>query len=175
METFSILILVLLSMFGYSTGAVTTGQKSWQLKPQLADLFLMSLIWSGAIYTRLTLGWNKCLLILGWLVLAFLMGRLSLLSRKLLPRQGTMAPHKGALSRNLFKNLWLKWKAFSGRIGSFQSRLVLSFFFFLFVTPFGLGVKIFRDPLRLKKREKTSYWLSRKETASGLEQSRKQF
>ena len=175
METFSIVILVLLSMFGYSTGAVTAGQKSWQLKPQLMDLLLMLLIWSGSICTRLTLGWNKWLLILTWLGFAFLMGRLSVLFRKFPPTQSLMTPHKGALSRNLFKNFWLKWKDLSGRIGSFQSRLVLSYFFFLFVTPFGLAVKIFRDPLRIKRREKTSYWLSRPETASGLEQSRKQF
>lgn len=175
MGTLSIVILVLLSMYGYSTGAVTAGQKSRQLKPQLMDLLLMLLIWSGAICTRLTLTWNTWLLILGWLGLAFLMGRLSLLSRKFPPTQSMMTSYKGALSRNLFKNFWLKWKDLSGRIGSFQIRLVLSYFFFVFVTPFGLAVKIFRDPLRIKRREKTSYWLSRQETASGLEQSRKQF
>jgi hypothetical protein len=81
---------------------------------------------------------------------------------------------EGALPRNRFQSLWLKWKGLSGRAGSFQSRLVLSYFFFLLVTPLGLAVKIFGDPLRIKKGEKSSYWLSRPEAAGGLERSRKQ-
>jgi hypothetical protein len=174
MEILSIAALVLLSLFGYSTGAVATGRKSWLLKPQPADLLFMLLIWSGAIATRLTLGWNRWLLTLGWLGLAFLGGRLSSLFRKSPPARSPNPPFEGAPSRNSIRKLWLKWKDLSGRAGNFQSRLVLSYFFFLFVAPFGLAVRIFGDPLRIKRREKASYWLSRPEAAGGLEQSRKQ-
>jgi hypothetical protein len=174
MEILSIAVLVLLSMFGYSMGAVATGRKSWPRKPQPTDLLLMLLIWSGAIATRLILGWNGWLLVPGWLGLAFLTGRLSRLFRKFPPTQSLMPPQEGARSRNPLKNLWLKWKDLSGRTGNFQSRLVLSYFYFLFVTPFGLAVKIFGDPLRIKGREKTSYWLSRPEPAGGLDSFRKQ-
>ena len=175
MEVLSIAVLVLLSMFGYSTGAVAAGPKSTPLKPRPTDLVFMLLIWSGAIATRLTLGWNRWLLILGWLGLSFLIGGLSVLSRKSHPAQSMMLASEGALPRYPSGSLWLKWKDLTGRTANFQSRLVLSYFFFLFVTPFGLAVKIFGDPLRIKGRDRASYWLSRQETASGLEQARRQF
>ena len=165
METLSILALILISMFAYSAGAVSSAALRIEPKPQLADLFFLLLIWTGAIWTRLALDWNKWLLMLGWLVLAYLAGRLSWLKRSKKLPQRQDGP----------KKLWFQWKAFSRRTGGFQSRLILSFFFFLAVAPFGLAVKIFRDPLRLRKGHQETYWLDKKETADDLEQSRRQF
>ncbi len=51
----------------------------------------------------------------------------------------------------MFYRFWQRWKAFAHIIGNFQSRLLLSIFYFLVLSPFGLGVKLFSDPLRLKK------------------------
>jgi len=37
-------------------------------------------------------------------------------------------------------------------IGNFMNRLILSLFYFVIVLPFGLGVRLFSDPLRIKKK-----------------------
>jgi hypothetical protein len=165
MEALSVLALILLSMFSYSAGAVSSSALRAEPKPRWTDLFFVLVIWAGAIWTRSAFGWNKWLLILAWLVPAFLAGRFAWLkrSKKLTRRQD--GP----------KKLWPRWRAFSRRTGGFQSRLILSFFFFLAAAPFGLAIKIFRDPLRLRKGNQATYWLAKKETADDLEQSRRQF
>lgn len=48
------------------------------------------------------------------------------------------------------KRLWAGWKAFGHFIGNMLARVVLSIFYFTVFVPFGLGVRLFSDPLRLK-------------------------
>lgn len=55
---------------------------------------------------------------------------------------------------------WARFKLISRAIGNFQSRVLLTLFYFLILAPFGLGVRLFRDPLRLKFRH-CSHWLHR--------------
>lgn len=56
--------------------------------------------------------------------------------------------------------LWERWKSIAHTIGNFQARLLLSLFYFLVLSPFGLGVRLFSDPLGLKKRN-NPHWISR--------------
>jgi len=60
----------------------------------------------------------------------------------------------------MFHRLWERWKSFARTLGNFQARLLLSVFYFLLLAPFGLGVKLFSDPLRLKKRA-APHWVPR--------------
>lgn len=53
--------------------------------------------------------------------------------------------------KGIFKNLWEHWKRIAHKIGEFQSRLILSIFYYVMFAPFAVGVKIFSDPLRIKK------------------------
>jgi hypothetical protein len=175
MQTFSVLALILLSMFAYSAGAVALSKNFTEPKPQLADLCIMLILWSGGILTRSTLGWNKWLLVLGWMVLAYLTGGLANLFKNRHAGQSGPASEKPADSAKGAGRLWLQWKSFARKAGAFQSRLILSYFYFLCVTPFGLAVKIFGDPLRLRQKEKSSYWLPKKDTAGDVEQARRQF
>ena len=59
---------------------------------------------------------------------------------------------------NLIKKFWEKWKAFGHKVGNFQARLILSLFYFIVISPFGMVVKVFSKPLRLKLSH-TSNWL----------------
>jgi len=61
------------------------------------------------------------------------------------------------------------------RMGSFQSRMVLSLFFFIITTPFSLITKIFADPLKLKEKKIGSLWVSKQETSADLEEFKRQF
>jgi hypothetical protein len=52
----------------------------------------------------------------------------------------------------LLRKLWSHWLVLARKIGQFQSRIILTLFYFIFVTPFGLGVRLFADPLHVRRR-----------------------
>lgn len=57
-----------------------------------------------------------------------------------------------AKTPSLFKRLWRAWKRFGRRLGNFQSRLILSLFYFTAFCPFALLVRWFADPLAIKSK-----------------------
>tara|TARA_Y100000588_G_scaffold378521_1_gene459153 strand:+ start:1170 stop:1364 length:195 start_codon:yes stop_codon:yes gene_type:complete len=61
----------------------------------------------------------------------------------------------------------------AGVMGDFQSRAVLSLFYFIIVLPFGLVVRIFGDPLRIRKNRESS-WTEFALKLSSVDQARKQ-
>jgi hypothetical protein len=60
----------------------------------------------------------------------------------------------------MLKGLWERWKAFAQLVGNFQARLLLGLFYFLVLSPFALGVKLFSDPLAIKSRNRPG-WIPR--------------
>ena len=104
-----------------------------------------------------------------------------------LRRRQTITPIKaeGSTMRNITKHpntlapllrLWEAWKSFARAMGGFQSRILLGLFYFLIVTPFGIGVRVFGDPLLLRRARRSSNWVPRSEaTEAGLNEARKQF
>ncbi|MFP4082052.1 MAG: hypothetical protein ACLFVG_04745 [Candidatus Aminicenantes bacterium] len=175
MEVLSFIILILLSLFAYSAGAVSPAGRLQDLKPHILDLLLVLMIWAGAICSRVILDLNKWLLILIWIIIGFLTGSSITLLRKARFPPVSKRERKERIRQNPVKKFWQNWKNFSKRAGSFQSKTFLSLFFFLVVTPFALAVKIFSDPLRLKPEAKNSYWLTKKHIPTDLEHFRRQF
>ena len=83
MEIISFVVLILLSLVGYSIGAVGKAGKSVQLKPQVIDLILISCIWTGAILSRIALDLNKWFVVLVWIMLSILIAITAVWRRKL--------------------------------------------------------------------------------------------
>lgn len=175
MEIISFIVLILLSLVGYSVGAVGKAGKFVELKPQIIDLILVLVIWAAAIYSRIALDLNEWLVILVLVVLSITIGILAIWPRKLPEEKASSNKGPKETSKNLLQKLWQSWGNFSKRMGSFQSRISLSLFFFIVVSPFALAVKTFSDPLRIRYRGNESHWLSKMTTKIDLEQSRKQF
>ncbi|HSN74279.1 MAG TPA: hypothetical protein VL334_04180 [Anaerolineae bacterium] len=78
----------------------------------------------------------------------------------------------------MLRKLWSHWLVLARKIGQFQSRIILTLFYFIFVTPFGLGVRLFADPLHVRRRSLDgvqSGWIARKtrdvDLAAGQKQS----
>ena len=132
METLSFIVLILLSLVGYSGGTAGKAGKHIDIKPQLFDLIIIMLIWTGAIYSRLTFDLNKWLLILIWVILSATIGVIAVLFRKLPKEKSLNNKEPEKVPKNLIKKLWQRWGSFSKRMGSFQSRIILSLFFFIF-------------------------------------------
>jgi hypothetical protein len=174
MEAISFIGLVLLSLVGYSAGAVSRAGKAAQLQPEIIDLVLIVVIWTGAIYSGVVLDLNRWLLILAWLIIGYLASVLAFLPRKIpeaavASRQTTPQPPEVFLKR-----LWRSWSDFSRRMSNFQSRLVISLVFFtMFFLP-ALMIKAFSDPLKIKHHSRESYWLPRKEIGNDMTQFRRQ-
>jgi hypothetical protein len=60
----------------------------------------------------------------------------------------------------VFDRAWNGWKRIGQIIGDFIGRLVLTIFYFTLFMPFGLGVRIWGDPLDVMSSKKV-HWLPR--------------
>lgn len=76
--------------------------------------------------------------------------------------------------RNLWQRFIAWWMPIAEAIGNFMNRVILSVFYFVIVMPFGLGVRLFSDPLRIKKVPKSG-WTSFVTRSDGVDGARKQF
>jgi len=175
MEILSFIALILLSLVGYSGGMVGKAGKSVEIKPQIVDLFFLLFLWAGGIFSKFTFAMNKWLLILSWIVLAILLGVCRAFFRKKTMDINSTIEKPDDLHSGLLRRLWTQWKHFGHRMGSFQSRVLLSFFFFIIVSPFALAVKWFSDPLRIKRQKQDTHWNIRGEEKPDIEQFRRQF
>ncbi len=76
---------------------------------------------------------------------------------------------------SLLRKIWLGWKAFAVKLGNIQARVILTIFYFILLSPFGLGVRFLSDPLGIKRKLLASYWITRAAGESTLEKARRQF
>ena len=71
----------------------------------------------------------------------------------------------------LLSVIWRKWRAFGKVMGDFVARIIMTIFYFTIALPFGVGVRLFKDPLHLKKQE--SGWRKREDREETLESARR--
>ena len=141
------LALVLLTLVGYSSGAVL-GARGRTAVPGIADLFVIVSLWIAAFVTRSALGkWEAIGAgLTGGLVLGAVLAWMRIRSY---PKSPATDPGSG---------LWNAWKGFSRKMGSYQSRVWMAFVYFTVVLPFGLAVAVFGDPLKIKRAHSHSNW-----------------
>ena len=69
----------------------------------------------------------------------------------------------GLVNSSILSPLNLLWFKFGMLLGRIVSPIIMAFVFFGVVTPTGLIMKLFKkDLLKLKKKDKKSYWIERK-------------
>jgi len=73
---------------------------------------------------------------------------------------------------NSLKKLWAAWKRIAHRIGDFQARVLLTVIYAVLVLPFGLAIRLFSDPLKIKKRP--AKWTDHTQDVIDLEWARRQ-
>lgn len=69
------------------------------------------------------------------------------------------------------KLIWKKWRAFGQVMGDFVARIIMTVFYFTVAIPFGVGVRLFKDPLHLKSGD--TGWLKRETKPETLEDARR--
>jgi hypothetical protein len=147
MEFVSGLALVLLTLVGYSSGAVLGARRKTPV-PGLFDLLLILVLWAAALATRIALG--KWLAIVVWLAAGIAVGALLAHARLSRYPKDDSGPPSGSL--------WQVWKGFARRMGNYQSRVVMSLLYFSVVLPFGLALTAVGDPLHIKRTAGPSNW-----------------
>lgn len=75
----------------------------------------------------------------------------------------------------LLGKIWDAWKRFGQFLGNVVARVLLTIFYFTVFVPFGLGVRLFSDPLMMKGRFEPPFWQPRKTGDGSLEEARRQF
>ena len=71
---------------------------------------------------------------------------------------------------SFLRTVWRKWRAFGQVMGDFVARIFMTMFYFTIAIPFGIGVRLFKDPLRLKSQQ--TGWLKREEREDTIESAR---
>ncbi len=73
------------------------------------------------------------------------------------------------------KELWNHWKRIAKVIGDFQSRLILTIFYFLILGPVALCYRLFADPLHLETPARVTWSSVKILTEKKLDAARRQF
>lgn len=165
------LALILLTLMGYSIGAVIAGRG--EKEPLgLLDLGIVVLFLALALGTSSVLG--KWLAIPIWFTLGGLVSAL-LTKIRFKDRKIAKKSHRSQIEKSLLRPAWEWWKVFARALGNYQGRILFAFFYFVIVTPFGIGVRLFSDPLKVKQAARATNWLERSSMPQELETAREQF
>lgn len=70
------------------------------------------------------------------------------------------------------KAIWKAWTRIAHIIGNFQARVLLTILYVVLVLPFGVIVRLFADPLRIKTRPEK--WLTETAEAYDMQWAQKQ-
>jgi hypothetical protein len=164
------LALVLLTMVGYTSGAASVAGRR-QPVPFLTDLPVLGILWAASFFFSGDLGrWPGIAAAFGAAFAVSLL--ITLLRMNSLPPAPKTTSREGAATPGSWRRLLGGWKAFSRRMGNYQGRLILAFFYFTVVLPFGLPVRLLSDPLSLRKRPG---WIDRHSGGDSMDHARLQF
>lgn len=72
----------------------------------------------------------------------------------------------------VLQHAWQRFGLITSIIGDFQGRVIAILFYFTVLVPFGVGSRLFSDPLHLKRQD--GEWLQRDEVAHDLESAQRQ-
>lgn len=78
---------------------------------------------------------------------------------------------EGEPLKDILQLAWKRLLVITAVIGDVQGRLIALLFYFTILVPFGIGSRLFSDPLHIKTQTR---WLERPLVPSTLEDARKQ-
>jgi hypothetical protein len=73
----------------------------------------------------------------------------------------------------MLRKLWEGWKRVGHAIGNFQARVLLTVFYIVLVAPLGLVVRIFADPMRIRR--PMEGWLQKEPQGTDMVTARRQW
>ena len=77
--------------------------------------------------------------------------------------------------RSAVRRFWEGWKRFGKKAGDIQARALLTFFYFVLLSPFALAVRWWSDPLAIKPRSAKGWRPRRDDEETPRERATRQF
>lgn len=74
--------------------------------------------------------------------------------------------------KSSLRRLWEGWKRVARAVGNFQARVLLTLFYAILILPFGVAVRLFADPLRI--RHPLEKWIDRDANPMDMAAARRQ-
>lgn len=171
MHFFSALALVLLTLAGYSSGTVLGGGKK-KIVPGIPDLLLVVALWVLVFALRDDFGkWSA---IGVGLALGIAVGGVLALLRPGAEDASVRLGHLDEAPAEAPSGILARWKRFAMKMGNFQGRMVMAFFYFSVVAPFALLSRVIGESQSAPSTP-GSFWLDRPATAARLDSARTQF
>lgn len=182
-ELLGIIVLFLLTMVSYSAGLTLVARRR-PYEPRVLDLILVFSGWLLVMWLRSEVDGHLLMLavalVLG-LGAGIIMGTIrfaghdaaGIMPDSELPEHAREKPET-AVATNVFKRAWQRWNDFAGRMGGVQGRLLMGFFYFIIVTPFGVVARLFTDALAIKKAPDQSNWRPKEGTDLTIEAAQEQ-
>ncbi len=174
MNVLATIAVLLLSLVGYSLGSVLRFGRKPVRKPVTGDILAVILIWAALIFGGSRLATGKWALLgigtAAGLVLGFLMSLLLGYSKSEARSAAQAHPAAPTEPHKRFR----AWRELSSKLGTFQSQILLGLLFLIAFAPVSLGVKLFSDPLHIKKAGTDSHWFPKAPVASDIELFKKQ-
>jgi len=171
MTLFSWIGLFVLTLVGYSIGRVVFSKRR-QMGAELPDGIMLAFLWVLVTAVQPPQGWVPHI---AWPALALIMGMAHTLISRPAPQPADDQSYPPENAGNFLKRVWAAWKSFAFRLGNFQGRLILLLFYFTILMPFGIINSVFRDPLYLKRSNRTSYWFELHNESKDIQDARRQF
>lgn len=140
-------LLVLLSLYAYSVGAVA---KTHNIKPHISDLVAIVFLWVAFILVADN--YYK------WVLFPFCASGSMLTALTMTLLRKPIVINEETYVGNFLKRAWHQWVTLSKEAGAFQGRVVLSLFYFIVVSPIAMTVKKLSDPLGIKNKDIGSQW-----------------
>lgn len=180
--------LVIMAFFSFGAVVGSRSKSMTQARapfPNLLDLAILSLSWLAALSAYLAGYRTAVATMIGagiGLVAAYALYRLLKQTPGQKPKGGTgrgRIPVPGVESSTPATlqsddHVLPRWKSFVRQVGGFQSRLLLSAFYFIAIMPFGILVGNLGDPLGLKVPPGESFWKRREGDSQNLEGAHRQ-
>ena len=73
---------------------------------------------------------------------------------------------------DILRKVWQTWKRIGQAVGDIIGRIVLTIFYFTIFAPFGIGVRLWGDPLAIKTGDQAQ-WVERSTRDWNLEDGRR--
>ncbi len=175
MKILAFAAVLLLSLAGYSLGAVLRFGKRPSRKPTAWDILLVLLMWIGVAASRISLPFDKWTMMAFWIAFGVLFGFLMSLILGYSKGEAlasalahTVGPADAPRKR------FRAWRDLSAKLGTFQGQLLLGLLFLVLFAPVALGVKLFSDPLHIKKAGVGTHWFPKPSIAPDIELFKRQ-
>jgi hypothetical protein len=174
MEVLATIAVLLLSLVGYSLGNVLRFGRKPVRKPVAGDVLLVVLFWAALLFAGIRMATGKALMIgigiAAGIVLGFLMSLVLGYSKS----EAQAAAHAHPAAPIGPPKRFRAWRELSSKLGTFQSQIILGLLFLIVFAPVSIGVKLFSDPLHIKKSGTDSHWFPKAPVASDIELFKKQ-